>query len=274
MDDAISSINNMAGLWYIISVSIECNNVGFALLNRSDHGDDDVLPMALDAFTTALKIMRAVTLTTSSRLEEQPENFSADLKSFATQSLYNVQGRAAALLEQQSQEKERLPSPASSHHPDLEQHESLLIGHPIEISPIPNSDAITLNLVNKKSTILLYNMGLAFLNMSTRPFSAPPQQRANMLKSIALFDMAYQLGYDHTIIDDRCIQRICMESLYYSAQLHHCFAEYDHTERILGKIQDTIRSFPPTDDENELSTRQQFLFLLNFLHTPSGAPAA
>jgi hypothetical protein len=95
-----------------------------------------------------------------------------------------------------------------------------------------------------------------------------------MRKSLSLFDMAHQLGCDPNIIDDASVQHVCMESLYYVAQLHHAQGEYDRTESVLRQLQETILSFPPTDDDGELSSRRQFLFLTHFLRKPSGAPAA
>jgi hypothetical protein len=276
----------------VINVAIECNNIGYEVLSNKKN-DATGLHVALDAFQMALKIMRNATYVTRVQQEQEPSKDSSsmmmtDLVNFATQSLCTVQ--ELVRVHRCNCEQQRQQPPPQRQLSDQHQHvvvaqgEMNFIGNPMEIRPISDTEWLTLHVVNKKSVILLYNMGLAFLNLSKQRshqeqvYQHQEQtQTMNMTlmrKSLSLFDMAHQLGCDPNILDDTCVQHVCMESSYYVAQLHHAQGEYDRTESVLRQLEETILSFPPTDDERELSSRRQFLFLTHFLRKPSGAPAA
>jgi hypothetical protein len=143
--------------------------------------------------------------------------------------------------------------------------------------------------IHNSSTTLLYNMGLACL-----AHGAPTM----MYKSLPLFDMAYKLGIDavsagtsnittttshyynnddsrnNHSYDTFTLQRICLDSLHYSAQLYHTNSDFDMAELTLMKLRQLIRQLPPTEDAQERCRRHHFWILKDILRKPTLAPAA
>ncbi|KAG7346234.1 hypothetical protein IV203_005302 [Nitzschia inconspicua] len=142
-----------------------------------------------------------------------------------------------------------------------------------------SSGAIIIPSINRSSTILLYNMGLACLI-----HGKPPMLNA----SLPLFDMAYKLGIQaaasstrshvYNLEDDRSnlstLQRICMDSLHFSAQLYHTNSDFDMADKILMELRHLVAQLPPTNDPQEQMRRHHFWILKDILQKPTLAPAA
>jgi hypothetical protein len=245
-----------------IHVAMECNNVGCDLLALNDASS------AMELFSVALKLLRTIT-----QAQLDP-HFHVD----------------HAKLIVQSHDQARLLM--TSVHPrscDYRRHREGSSSSAIKFASraikmkfgLCSSVAMDSSYFRDNSTILLYNMGLACL-----VHGAPPM----LSKSLTLFDMAYKLGIDavsggtssittttsHTSHDDHIctLQRICLDSLHFSAHLHHTNADFDMSERILIKIRQLIRQLPPTQDPQEQRRRHHFWILKDLLRKPTLAPAA
>jgi hypothetical protein len=258
-----------AALTTAIRVAMECNNVGCDMLAVNDASS------AMEFFSVALKLLRTI-----SHLRVDPHSH-VDLAKLVTQSRDQVRLFMTS-VHSRSCENEATWSSGIK-------FASRAIKMDFVCSPVVARDN---SYIHHNSTILLYNMGLACL-----VHGAPTMLR----KALPLFDMAYKLGIDAFSAATRkiatttspnyndddsnnnhsaghacnnCIlQRICLDSLHFSAQLYDNNSDFDMAERIWMKLRQFIRQLPPNQDPQE-QCRRQFWFLKNLLRKPTLAPAA
>jgi hypothetical protein len=260
---------------------MECNNVACDFLTLNDAGS------AMEIFSVALKLMRMI-----SQIRVDP-HFHVDLAKKAIQ----ARGRARQLLAMVQKLQQRSNDDNNDHQRSTSSSTNKFVAGATKMnfvlcsrpSSLATIVAIDLSFLNKNSTILLYNMGMACLVHGTPPM---------LSKSLSFFEMAYQLGIgtvtagtngcngtitnrhffnDHNNYgchDDRVLQRICMDSLHLSAQLYHSNSDFDMAERILIELRELIGQLPPTQDPQEQRRRRLFWILVDLLPKPTLAPAA
>lgn len=246
-----------------INVAMVCNNVGCDLLAINDASS------AIETFSLALKLMRTI-----SQVRVDPTK-QLDLPAMASQAHRQVQ----KLVQEVQRTKQNDVSNTQSSSSNKFSSRCIKMSYvqsPLVLASTP--------FLNRNSTILLYNMGLACLVHGTPPM---------LSKSLPLFEMAYKLGIDtasaksHSFENDSdereedniccslCVlQRICMDSLHFSAQLYHTNSDFDMAEKILMELRKLIAQLPPTHDPQEQTRRHHFWILKDLLQKPSLAAAA
>jgi hypothetical protein len=229
-----------------INVAVECNNVGCDLLARDDAAS------AIETFSLALQLMRTI-----SQVRVDP-HVCVNLVDMASQSHCQIRQ-----VVQSAQKSDALHiSPFNK-----------IAARSIKMNFVRSTEtAVSTPFLNKNSTILLYNMGLACLVHGTPPM---------LSKSLPLFDIAYKLGVDTAASSQNdhldgqsTLQRICMDSLHFSAQLYHTNSEFEMAEKLLVELRHLISHFPSTHDPQEQARRHHFWLLKDLLQKPSLAPAA
>ncbi|KAL3911551.1 MAG: hypothetical protein SGILL_007237 [Bacillariaceae sp.] len=225
------------------NVAIEANNIACDLLNIVR---PDAAACAIEVFSLSLSLLRKI-----SQSAVSPDEI--DFVKLATEARWKIQGVVQAVS---ATPTKRASSKSAS--------------RVIKMSFVNGPFQVTKEFLNKNSATLLYNMGLACLVAGTT---------SALSKSVSLFDLAYRLGADSSSIHnalkgDSTIQRICMDSLNLTAQLHHTRFEFAQAEERLQKLRALISSLPPTENPEEQKTRYHFWILTDLLQRPCMAAAA
>lgn len=235
-----------------INAAIECNNVGCNLLATMRQ---DVAATAIEAFFISLRLIRRISQ--SLLIDSQQLHIEMELGylRLATDAHYEIQ---------------RVQQTVPANYRHSSKRSSKYAGRVIAMSFVNSLDEVTKTLLNKISTTLLYNIGLACMSNETA---------SSIPKAVSFFDMAYKIGTELSGIHfafkgDPTIQRICMDSLNLAAQIHHFRCEFDKAEERLQTLRLLIASLPPSENPEEQKTRYRFWILTDLLQSPCTAAAA